>query len=96
MKMVEKYFETSQRVKREIASLESMLEKARQAFDGQQEYMAAGGSVKLYAMGALPSGFYVALRIFRKDMPEGQYDLNFQKKLMEQYCKNAEDLHSDG
>lgn len=86
------YFEKSQKIKLEILKDNNLLNTARSAFDEKIEPFSFGGTVNLYFIGRIPSGKYVALRVFRNNLPEGQESLERQIKLMEYYCQNAEYL----
>lgn len=91
-----RYFEHSQDIRRKLLSEEDMLTKAKRAFNGDIEEFSFGSTVNLYRIGKLPSGFYVALRVFRKDGNFGKSSLDMQKSLLEDYCQNAEELDSEG
>lgn len=88
------YIDKSQIVKKEIISESMLLDVVRNAFDQKFEAFGRGGTVELYRIGRLPSGFHIALRLFRTDIEEGQRNLETQMRLMELYCQNAEHLYS--
>lgn len=87
------YFDKSQDAKRSFTP--QILDMGRDAFAGNIEPFGFGG-VHLYRTGRTSSGLYVALRVFRQDMPESEFSLRRQIKLFENYCLNAEELDSEG
>ena len=91
-----KYFLRSQRVKQEIVSEESLLSRARRAFNSEYEPIGWGSTVDVFRIGTLLSGLYVAMRVFRKDGHFGDSSIETQKSLLEDYCQNAEELDSEG
>ena len=90
------YFEYSQDIRQQLLSERDMLTQAKKAFNGEIEKFSFGGTVDLYRVGKLPSGFYVALRVFRQDRHFSGSSLGKQKSLLEDYCQNAEELNSEG
>jgi hypothetical protein len=91
------YFERSMNIRREILGREDILDAAGNAFrDREDSCFNAGGSVNLYRVGKLESGFHVALRLYRYDMDEGQFPWKKQARNMEQYCHNAEFVEARG
>lgn len=90
------YFEISQAVKPQILADSSMLTMARRCFAAEVEPFRAGGTVNLFYVGRLASGLHVALRAYKPEVEEGRRDLEVQMQFMENYCQNAEELHSQG
>lgn len=90
------YFEHSQEIRQKILLEGNILTQAKRAFNEEIEEFSFGSTVNLYRIGKLPSGFYVALRVFRKDGHFGGSFLGTQKSLLEDYCQNAEELNSEG
>ena len=90
------YFERSQEVRKEILSEDGLLTQAKRAFNSEYEEFGWGSTVDLFRIGTLPSGLYVAMRVFRKDGHFGDSSVENQKRLLEDYCQNAEELDSEG
>lgn len=90
------YFRRSQNVRLEILANDRILTQAKEAFHGKIEEFGWGSTVNLYRVGVLSSGLYVAMRTFRRDGNFEKDKLDAQKKTLEQYCLNAEELDAEG